>query len=274
MPKMYIFQPNNSWGIFIGSIVGVLLSSRFGFLGLLLGIYLGNKLDAAVAKQQRHKKNTRKRNFWNDKIITCTYQLTGHLAKMDGKVSEQSIAIIETSLQQFKFNKAQKSLAKKAFNQGKNAAFNPYVTIQRLQIALPMQPSVKSAVAGMIIQLVETDPFPSSKKKQRLDDILRGIGIIRFNSRNQHSHRYSFQQQQSTHGLHWAYQVLGVNERTPRDEVKRKYRKMLSDNHPDRLHSKENTPPSEKAIKQANEKTFEIKKAYTLIKAQFDTHQA
>lgn len=271
---MYRFQTNNSWGIFLGSIIGVLLSSRFGLLGLLFGIYLGNKLDAAIAKQQHFQKKTRKRNFWNDKIITCTYQLAGHLAKIDGKVSEQSIKIVETSLQQFKLNKAQKILAKKAFNQGKDQVFNPYITMQLLQVALLMQPSVKSSIAGMVIQLVETDPFPSSKKKQRLDDILKCIGIIRFNSRNQHTHQQSFQQNQSAHGLYWAYQVLGVNEKTPQDEVKRKYRKMLSDNHPDRLHSKGNTPPSEKAIKQANEKTFEIKKAYNLIKAQFDTHKA
>ena len=59
---------------------------------------------------------------------------------------------------------------------------------------------------------------------------------------------------------------------TEPDEIKRKYRKLLSDNHPDKVHAKKNNV-TEEDIKKANEKTFEIKKAYTLIKSHLASSQ-
>lgn len=256
--------PNYSWGKVLGALLGLALSARFGLLGLIFGIYVGNKLDQAISQQTSKAYGTRKRQFWTQKSTTLVYQLAGHLAKIDGSVSTNSITIIETSWKQFGFSSTLKKLARSAFNQGKSETFNPYATMQQLQVTLLMQPVIKNAVANLLIQLVETDKQASKAKFNRLEAILQTIGIVYLNAKRRQHH--TFNQGSPTQGLSWAYGVLGIKPGTNFNEVKRKYRKLISDNHPDRLatHGKK---PSDDAIKRANHKTFEIKKAYSLLKA-------
>ncbi|MEC8882012.1 MAG: DnaJ domain-containing protein [Pseudomonadota bacterium] len=261
---MIHFQ-TNSIGTIFGIAVGMLLSLRFGILGLMAGIYLGNAIDKSIKSQIRTAKSKiRRKNQWNTQIIQYAYQLMGHIAKFDGSVSESSITIVENSMQLLKFNSTQKKKAKAAFNEGKKDTFNPFISLQQLQIALLMQPSIKSTIAGILIQLIEANSQNSNAKINRLDHILKCLGIMRF-------HKHTHQQYQQRpfaqgHNLNWAYKVLGASSTTEPDEIKRKYRKLLSDNHPDKVHAKKNNV-TEEDIKKANEKTFEIKKAYTLIKS-------
>ena len=60
-----------------------------------------------------------------------------------------------------------------------------------------------------------------------------------------------------------AYAVLGVKADTPDDELKKTYRKLMSQHHPDKLLAK-GLP--EEMMKLAKEKTQEIQTAYDLIK--------
>jgi len=61
-----------------------------------------------------------------------------------------------------------------------------------------------------------------------------------------------------------AYELLGVENTAEQNTVKRAYRKLMSQHHPDKLVSK-GLPPE--MIKIATEKTQHIKAAYELIKA-------
>ena len=262
--------PIYSWGKVLGALLGLVLSARFGLLGLIFGIYLGNKLDQAIAQQSQQTYGPRKRQFWTQKSITLVYQLAGHLAKIDGTVSPHSIALIEHSWQQFSFSAALKKTAKSSFNQGKTATFNPYITMQQLQVTLLMQPAIKNAVATLFIKLVEQDKHASAAKFNRLETILQAIGIAYINTHQQR--RHTFTQQNPTQGLSWAYNTLGIKPGTNFNEVKRKYRKLISDHHPDRL-AVNGKKPSEEAIKTANHRTFEIKKAYSLLKAHLEERQ-
>jgi DnaJ like chaperone protein len=60
-----------------------------------------------------------------------------------------------------------------------------------------------------------------------------------------------------------AYRLLGVDESVSDNELKRTYRRLMSQHHPDKLVSK-GLP--EQMIKDATEKTQQIKAAYELIK--------
>ena len=109
---MIHFQ-TNSIGTIFGIAVGMLLSLRFGILGLMAGIYLGKAIDKAIKSQIRTAKSKiRRKSQWNTQIIQYAYQLMGHIAKFDGPVSESSITIVENSMQLLKFNSAQKKKAK------------------------------------------------------------------------------------------------------------------------------------------------------------------
>lgn len=267
---MIHFQTNSIGKIF-GIVVGMMLSLRFGILGLMTGIYLGNVIDKAIKNQIRTAKSKiRRKNQWNRQIIQYAYQLMGHIAKFDGPVSESSITIVENSMHLLKFNSTQKKSAKAAFNEGKKDTFNPFISLQQLQIALLMQPSIKSTIAGILIQLIEANPQNSNAKINRLDHILKCLGIMRFHKQTQQ--QYQQRHFSHSHNLNWAYKILGASSATEPHEIKRKYRKLLSDNHPDKVHAKKDNA-TEEDIKRANEKTFEIKKAYTLIKSHLANSQ-
>ncbi|WP_156501091.1 DnaJ domain-containing protein, partial [Alcanivorax sp. HI0044] len=59
------------------------------------------------------------------------------------------------------------------------------------------------------------------------------------------------------------YQVLGITGSASNQEVKKTYRKLMSQHHPDKLAAK-GVP--EEMIRVATEKTAEISKAYEMIK--------
>jgi DnaJ like chaperone protein len=63
--------------------------------------------------------------------------------------------------------------------------------------------------------------------------------------------------------LHEAYEILGVKASASDGEVKKAYRRLMSQHHPDKLVAK-GLP--EEMMKLATEKTQEIKRAYELIK--------
>ena len=117
------------------------------------------------------------------------------------------------------------------------------------------------------------------KEHQVLRQIGQGLGfsgfiidqLIKMVQAQQGFHQYSQQQQGGGYAgtdynapsVEQAYQLLGVKASDDEKTVKRAYRRLMSQHHPDKLVAK-GLP--EQMIKMATEKTQEIKAAYELIK--------
>ena len=71
-----------------------------------------------------------------------------------------------------------------------------------------------------------------------------------------------YQQQSSEDALKEAYAVLGIAASVSTSEVKKSYRRLMNQHHPDKLVAK---GMPEEMMKLATEKTQEIKSAYELI---------
>ena len=59
------------------------------------------------------------------------------------------------------------------------------------------------------------------------------------------------------------YEILGVSKQSSQDEIKKAYRKLMSENHPDKLAGR-GLPESMREL--AEERTREISHAYDVIK--------
>lgn len=87
-----------------------------------------------------------------------------------------------------------------------------------------------------------------------------------------YQHSYQSQQQQSSQYrrpphtpslLDQAFNILEINTTATKEEAKKAYRRKMSRHHPDKLIAQGASP---NAIKAANQKTAQIKKAYDTIK--------
>jgi len=102
------------WGKFIGGAVGL---SMGGPLGLLIGGVIGHKL---VDKHLQENDN----ELTQAAFFSATFSIMGHIAKADGRVSQDEIAMAKQIMDHMKLDAEQKKAAIELFNKGKQADFD------------------------------------------------------------------------------------------------------------------------------------------------------
>ena len=258
------------WGKFLGGAVGL---SFGGPLGLLIGSILGHKfVDKPIQRGMGQDNELTQAAFFS-----ATFSIMGHIAKADGRVSEHEIAMAKQIMDHMKLSGEQKQAAIELFNQGKSAAFDLEGVLSQfkqvagrrtnlLQMFLEIQlhaayadGSMDASERTIIFKIAHYLGF-SSQHVEQLSALVRsslGMG----------GNRYNFGQGDAYKSdkdlLKEAYNMLGATASMSDAEVKKTYRRLMNQHHPDKLVSK-GLP--EEMIQIATEKTQQIKAAYELIK--------
>tara|TARA_R110000868_G_scaffold69261_1_gene204159 strand:+ start:38531 stop:39328 length:798 start_codon:yes stop_codon:yes gene_type:complete len=260
----------NFLGKIIGGICGALI---LGPIGAVIGVFIGHIFDRGLkgALQVGNLGKT-KQTFFNS-----TFAVMGHIAKSDGRVSENEIQMARAIMQRMGLDENGKRRAIEQFNFGKHTDFELHACLQNLHHTCRFQYLLKMFL-DMQVQAAFADGRPSRQKQQLLQSIARDLNLPPIDFAHIEAMMYGQARQSYTGGqsssqqqyrpstgltLDEAYRILGVTPQTPANEVKRAYRKLMSENHPDKLVSK-GLP--EDMIKVATEKTQQIQKAYDLIK--------
>lgn len=276
MNPLQFFYSQTWLGKLIGAMLGYLI---FGPTGALLGVILGNLFDQELAKQfskpywqYRDEKRSAVKNIF----FEATFTVMGHIAKTDGRVTEEQIGMVKHLMNDLQLTLAQKKLAQHYFREGKKRDYNLWQILALLRDATRDNPELLKLFIDLQFQMAMLGEL-SFKKQQLLNAILAYMGFAPLNQQHRFyedfaKHRSSQQSQwhQSSHTSHQApradsehaYRVLGVTRSTGKQDVKRAYRKLISRNHPDKLIA-QGLPDS--MIKIANEKTQQIRKAYEQI---------
>ena len=249
------------WGTLIGGALGYMLG---GPLGALLGVALGGNFDRGLGLSSQFESGTQERV--QAAFFTATFSVMGHIAKADGKVTPDEIASARQVMLQMQLNPDQLAAAKKLFEEGKSPQFPLEAVLAQFKLECHRRRNLLQMFLEIQISIAMADGQLHASEKHLLYHIGQQLGfapaqidqLCRFTTGSTH------QQQHKTHSIEDAYAILGVKASATDDEIKKAYRRLMSQHHPDKLVAK--GLPQE-MVKVATEKTQEIHKAYDLIKS-------
>lgn len=280
---------------FIGKILGFILGYKLlgGFFGGLLGVIVGHWGDkklyelGSVSSSFFGKALTRQSLF-----MQTTFAVLGHIAKAKGRVTENDIQLARNLMATLKLDEANQKLAQQAFTLGKDADFPLRKVIAEFREACGQRTDLLRFFVEVQMQAALQDGNLDSSEQQILFTIAETLGMSRFQFEQmmamvaaaqrfrsgyyryeqQGSYRQGgayqeqsyggYQQRSSGPTLEDAYSVLGVSASDDQNTVKRAYRKLMNEHHPDKLVAK-GLPPEMMEV--AKEKAQQIQSAYDLI---------
>jgi DnaJ like chaperone protein len=257
------------WGKILGVIFG------FAFLnlpGAILGLWLGHRFDKGV--QYKNFGYARDPQLVQLTFFSTVFQTMGHIAKADGRVSENEIQMAKAVMSHMGLNEERRQSAIDNFNRGKQPEFDLNACLRQFIEDCGRAPNLMQMFIEIQISAAFADGTLGGEERQVLEQVAQQIGIssLRLNLlinsvEAQQRYHQSQQQGQSQQArgmqLNDAYQLLCVASSASDKEVKRAYRKMMSQHHPDKLAAK---GMPDDMLEVAKEKTQEIQAAWELIR--------
>ena len=280
-------------------IFGKILGLFFGFLfggpfGAIFGLFLGHQFDKARRLSQAGFRASsafsggpsqaeRQAEFFK-----TAFAVMGHVAKAKGQVTKEEIQLASTMMDRMNLHGEQRRAAQDAFRDGKSADFPLSDILEKVRISAAGRHDLLQFFLELQISAAFADGSLHPTERNVLHTIARGLGFssqqleqrlqmqeaaFRFQQtggggfgggqRSQGQHRGGWQQAAQADHLADAYKVLGIEESADAKEVKRAYRKLMNEHHPDKLVAK-GLPPE--MMDMAKAKAQEIQSAYDLIK--------
>lgn len=251
------------WGKVIGGTFGFMMGGPLGaVLGAAVGNYFDKGLDGVGIGHDGGQSNERVQTAF----FTAVFSLMGYIAKADGRVSRDEIALVEQVMGQMQLQTAQRKIAIKLFDQGKQDDF-PF---EQVMAQFKRECGRRRNLIQMFLEILTATALADGKmaasERRVLESIATNLGFnkMAFDQLVQRlSAQFRFQGEVApADRLKNAYKVLGVESSADTATVKKAYRKLMSQHHPDKLVSK-GLP--EEMMEIAKKKTQEIKTAYDTI---------
>ena len=258
------------WGKVLGGAFGFMLG---GPLGAILGAAMGHSFDKGLASATHytgHRIGDTERV--QSAFFAATFSVMGHVAKADGRVSEIEIRMANHIMSQMMLDEAQRKVARKLFSEGKQADFDLDGVLSQFKkechrrfnlIQMFLEIQIATLLADGVVHGKERDIIHYIGQNLGVNDRLIDQLISMVQAQQHYAHTGDIHRPATVSDLREAYAVLGVTESADDQEIKKAYRRLMNQHHPDKLVSK-GLP--EEMIKLATEKTQEIKKAYEQIK--------
>jgi DnaJ like chaperone protein len=254
----------------LGALVGVVAG---GPVGALAGAFIGHWFDAqsesraSVGAEPAYAESV----AVQEAFFRATFQAMGHIAKADGRVSEDDVRAARAMMAELRLGEREVQLAIELFTQGKAKSFPFDPTLQalfalcrerpdlcRMFVQIQLQAvlwsgSVHLAARRLLLRACEVLDV-SAYELVQMEALLRmQRGWTRSNGARQ----------PAVDRLNEAYAVLGVSHTANAEEVTKAYRRLMNQHHPDKLVAR-GLPQS--MMEMAETKTRQIRAAYELIR--------
>lgn len=194
--------------------------------------------------------------------------LSAKVAKADGRVDELEAELVSNMFNDisslFPDPEATKKLLKEIFDEEKNAPHNLDLVAQALYKALSKDPHKRQKMVEFLVNLTYIDGTLSQSEEDMLHRIAYHLGFSEQELRSMMErfgsyHRNSVKES----SIEQAYTLLGITVEATNDEVKKAYRALVREYHPDIIKSQ---GASDEYLKEATAKVQEINAAYEMIK--------
>jgi len=250
--------------VLIVVIAGLLGLWFEGFIGLLIGGLAGGVVGMFTLRRWLRR--------IREQFIETTFSVMGALCKADGVVTRAEIDVVERIILRLHLSTEQKEAAKAAFKRGKAADFDLDGTVRAFARLAPPGSSFFQLFLQLQRVAITADGELHPTEQAMLMRIARQLGLAERDLAQLEALLRASTQTTSTRDplparearLADAYVVLGVTASASESEIKNAYRKMIRENHPDRLASK-GLPPSMRAV--AEDRARQINAAFDLIKS-------
>lgn len=264
------------WGKIIGVAFAIIMGA--GFWGVVLGLIIGHMFDKARSRKMARFANQRERQSL---FFSTTFEVMGHLTKSKGRVTEADIQVASVFMDRMNLHGESRIAAQNAFRIGKSDNYPLREKMRQFRsicfgrfdlIRMFLEIQIQAAFADGSLHPNERDVLyviaeELGISRMQFDQFLRMMqGGAQFGGGYQQQHSSGgWQQAQRGPTLEDACNVLGVKSSDDVTTIKRAYRKLMSEHHPDKLVAK-GLPPE--MMEMAKQKAQEIQKAYELIKEQ------
>lgn len=254
------------WGRIIGTILALLAFKNP--IAALAGFAIGYYFDRAFSKVIKENMAAPDDDVHDIKALFMPFLFTalGHLAKVDGRISEAEIQHAEELMKHYGFDAAARDEAIRCFQDGAKQQNHFDDLLQSFVHAVRNKPDVKKVMMEVLISLAMADGIMHHKEEGLLLKVAVVLGVHERVFQlllNQLKGEQAYRKNTGKNTLDEAYGVLGVNRNDDMETIKKAYRRLMSEHHPDKLMA-QGVP--EEAIKIATEKSQTIQSAYEMIK--------
>ena len=207
----------------------------------------------------------------SEDYVRALFQAMGHLAKVDGRVSEDEIRAARLIMHRLGLSPAQVRRAINWFNEGKQPGFPFRQRMREVRRAAARSGNDRQMFVRLLLEVVLAKDALSREERTLLWSICNELNVGRVELaqleamiRAQKGFKRSPAGDADAARVQGAYRALGLDADASNDEIKKSYRRLMNRNHPDKISGGD---PGDAAIAEAERRTREIRKAYELLKA-------
>ena len=257
------------WGKIIGTLAGLAtLKPWFAVLGL----FLGHQFDRGFAERYRSfEKQGADIGRVSEDFIRALFQTMGHLAKVDGRVSEEEIRAARMIMHRLGLGPSQVRRAIGWFDDGKRPGFPLVQTMRELRRVSARSAAQRAMFVRLLLEVVLAKDALKKDERALIWKVCLelDIGRVEFAQleamiRAQKGFKRSPAGDADAARVRNAYDALGMSPDASNDEIKKAYRRLMNKSHPDKIAG---SNPDADVIAEAERRTREVRGAYEMLKA-------
>lgn len=256
------------WGKVIGTLAGL---ATLKPLLAVVGLALGHQFDRGFARRfdafSRQSENV---GHLSEDYVRSLFQTMGHLAKIDGRVTEEEIRAARSIMHRLNLGPAQVQHAIDWFTAGKQPGFRPLPAVKGLRSGAARATPHRVLFVRLLLEVALAKPALQKAERAFIWTICTELDIGRVELaqleamiRAQKGFRHSAAGDADAARVRRAYETLGVAVDASNSEIKTAYRRLMNKNHPDKIAA---SNPDAAMIAAAERRTREVRSAYEMLK--------